>query len=66
MEIKREELARLAYLNSKRCPEVINDGGVRKRWTGIGWVSEGALKGDEVLGVDEPKKGGRKRGSQAT
>ena len=49
--IKRVDLARLAYINSPRLPQVINDGGTRYRWVGIGWVDEGPAKGDEVKAV---------------
>ncbi len=44
-----ERLADMAVINSKQMPTVINDGGHRKRWVGIGWVDEGELLGDETL-----------------
>jgi hypothetical protein len=50
--IKREELARLAFCNSKRLPQVIEDDGCRLQWVGIGWVNEGEPHGDETLVVD--------------
>ena len=46
--IKRDKLCRLAFCNSDKLPQVINDDGHRKQWVGIGWVDEGALQGDEV------------------
>jgi hypothetical protein len=51
--IGRAELARLAFVNSGRLPQVVNDGGRRTRWVGIGWVDEGAARGDEVRVADE-------------
>jgi hypothetical protein len=50
--IKRDELARLAALNSRDLPHLIDDGGRRKRWVGIGWVDEGSADGTEVLVID--------------
>jgi len=47
--IKRVDLARLAYCNSPKLPQAINDDGRRKRWVGIGWVDEGPAHGDEVI-----------------
>lgn len=46
-KIAREELARLAFVNARRMPQVVNDGGRRKRWVGIGWVDEGEATGRE-------------------
>jgi hypothetical protein len=45
--ISRAELARLAACNSSQLPLVIADGGVRRRWVGIGWVTEGPADGSE-------------------
>ena len=43
-------LAEMSVINSKHMPCVINDGGTRKQWVGIGWVDEGPyeLTGEEV------------------
>ena len=51
--IKRAELCRLAFCNSDRLPQVINDGGVRKQWVGIGWVNDGRANGTEEVVVVE-------------
>lgn len=50
--IARDELVRLQGCSSERMPRVINDRGLRKQYVGIGWVTEGAAKGDETLVVD--------------
>jgi len=50
--IKRAELCRLAVCNSKKCPSIVEIDGRRKWWTGIGWVDQGAPKGNEVRVVD--------------
>jgi hypothetical protein len=50
--VKRDVLARMAAINSKDLPQLIDDGGRRKRWFGIGWVDEGSADGTEVLVVD--------------
>lgn len=47
-EITYDELKMLSFSNSKDLPSVINDGGRRKRWVGIGWVDEGEATGTEV------------------
>lgn len=47
--IDRDELCRMAFLNSRRMPQIINDNGVRKRWVGIGWVDEGKPTGRETI-----------------
>lgn len=52
--ITRDEIARLAFCNSKRLPKLVNDNGVRKRWVGIGWVAEGTPTGREVR-IEEEK-----------
>jgi hypothetical protein len=49
----RSNLIRLAFCNSKKLPLVVNDGGVRKEWVGIGWIASGKLRGDEVLVIDK-------------
>lgn len=36
--IKRDELCRLAFCNSKKLPHVVIDDGERKEWVGIGWI----------------------------
>jgi len=46
--ISRSELSRLAFVNSRLTPQVVNDNGRRKRWVGIGWVDEGKAKGTEI------------------
>lgn len=51
--ISRDELARLAFCNAKRMPQVVNDNGVRKRWMGIGWVNVGVPTGREIKVVDK-------------
>lgn len=50
--IKRNELARLAFCNSPKLPQVVNDNGQRKQWVGIGWVVEGPATGGETKVVD--------------
>jgi hypothetical protein len=55
--ITRAELQRLAFSNSPRMPQVVNDGGLRKQWVGIGWVTEGPARGTETLVVDARKRG---------
>jgi hypothetical protein len=50
--ITRKELGRLSFCNSRRMPTVVNDGGIRKRWVGIGWVAEGPANGHEVKVVE--------------
>lgn len=50
--VKRDALARMAAINSKDLPHLIEDGGRRKRWFGIGWVDEGPADGTEVMVVD--------------
>ncbi len=50
--IKRDELARRSFCNSPRMPQVVNDNGLRKQWVGIGWVTEGPAKGNEVRVLD--------------
>lgn len=58
--ISRSELARLTFCNSKKLPQVVNDGGVRKEWVGLGWIEGGKPRGDEVRVIDEsPKLEGR-------
>jgi hypothetical protein len=51
--ITRSELVQLACCNSKKVLLVVNDGGVRKEWVGIGWIANGKPRGDEVLVIDE-------------
>lgn len=51
--IERSKLARLAFCNSRRMPQVVNDGGRRKRWVGIGWIDEGPATGRECLVIEE-------------
>jgi hypothetical protein len=46
------ELKRMSICNSPRLPQVVNVGGHRMQWVGIGWVDEGALTGGEVKVVD--------------
>ena len=50
--IKRAELCRLAFCNSDKLPTIIEIDGRRKWWVGIGWVDEGAPRGDEVKVID--------------
>jgi hypothetical protein len=50
--ISRQEIAVLAFCNSKRLPCVIEMDGSRLQWVGIGWVNEGEPQGDEVLVID--------------
>lgn len=50
--VKRSVLVRMAAINSRDLPHLIDDGGRRKRWFGIGWVDEGPADGTEVLVVD--------------
>lgn len=47
--LTKGELNRLVNINSPDIPDTIEVGGIRKRWTGVGWVDEGKPKGDEVL-----------------
>lgn len=42
-------LARLSFCNSRKMPQVVNDGGRRKEWVGIGWIDVGPATGREVL-----------------
>ena len=51
--ITRSELCHLAFCNSRRLPQVINDDGRRKQWVGIGWIDEGKATGTEVKVVDD-------------
>lgn len=46
--ITTETLVRLAFCNSDKLPQVIDDEGRRKRWVGIGWIDEGLATGDET------------------
>lgn len=46
--IQRDELARLAFRNSRRLPQAIDEDGVRYEWVGIGWIDCGKARGDEV------------------
>lgn len=50
--VKRDALARMAAINSKDLPHLVDDGGRRLRWVGIGWVDEGPADGTEVMVVD--------------
>lgn len=52
--ISRDELARLCVVNSSRIPSPVNDGGMRRTWVGIGWVTEGPANGTEKAKVIEP------------
>lgn len=54
--VDRDDLIRMCQMNSKKLPIHVNDGGVRKTWVGIGWVSEGAPRGDEPLVTDNKKR----------
>lgn len=50
--IDRDKLCRLAYVNSKKLPHHVIDGGVRKHWVGVGWIDhegESPQKGDVVI-----------------
>lgn len=47
--IKRGELARLAFCNSKDLPNIVEINGKRKQWVGIGWVDCGEPHGTEIL-----------------
>lgn len=51
--ITHSELARLMLCNSKKIPLAVNNGGVRKEWVGIGWITCGKPCGDEVLVIDK-------------
>ena len=51
--ITQSELARRAFCNSKDLPQVINNGGTRFEWVGIGWIEAGPAQGDEVV-VETP------------
>ena len=51
--IKRSELCRLAFCNSKKLPSIVEIDGRRKWWTGIGWVDEGKATGTEVKMVED-------------
>lgn len=53
--ITRDELCRLSQINASRMPKVVNDNGERKRWVGIGWVTEGPADGTEQALVTDPK-----------
>lgn len=46
------ELKRLSFCHSKKLPAVVELGGKRRRWGGIGWVEEGKPTGKEVLVVE--------------
>jgi hypothetical protein len=59
--ISAEDLSRLAALNSKDLPHLINDNGCRKRWVGIGWVDEGDADGSETKVVYEQEGSKPKR-----
>lgn len=50
--IDRRVLARMAAANSKRMPQVVNDGGARYRWSGNSWLPDGPLRGDETVVED--------------
>lgn len=50
--VKRDALIRMAAVNSRDLPHLIDDGSRRKRWVGIGWVDEGPADGTEVLVVE--------------
>ena len=52
IQIARDELIKLTVTNSPDIPHVVNDGGIRKRWVGIGWVPEGEARGTEVEVID--------------
>lgn len=54
-KIARDELARLAFVNSKRLPQTVACDGRRLQWVGIGWVDEGPANGSELAVVSEPK-----------
>ncbi len=43
-----KKFQRLCICNSSKIPEVVNIGGRRMRWVGIGCLDEGPAKGDEV------------------
>ena len=49
--IERGELARLAFCNSKKLPNIVEVDGKRKQWVGIGWVDCGEPHGTEILVV---------------
>jgi hypothetical protein len=54
--ITRKEVVRMASINSPRLPQTVNDGGERKQWVGIGWVTEGPADGtEEAIIVDQEK-----------
>jgi hypothetical protein len=50
--IKRNELCRLAFCNSKNLPNIVEVDGKRKQWVGIGWVDCGEPRGTEILVVN--------------
>ena len=50
--IARATLSRLAFCNSSKLPQYIELDGKRLWWTGIGWVPDGPLQGDEVRVID--------------
>lgn len=50
--ITRSELVRLSTCNSELLPSVVNDGGVRIQWVGIGWIELGPADGTEPLVVE--------------
>lgn len=50
--ISRAELSRLSFCNSDKIPSYVEIDGVRKWWSGIGWVGDKPARGDEVLVVD--------------
>lgn len=51
--ILRSELRRLAFLNSEKVPETVNDGGRSKRWVGIGWIDEGEATPSDTLILED-------------
>jgi len=62
--ISRDQLARMAVVNHKRMPQVVNDGGVRKRWVGIGWLNDAEQppKPTDPIVVDDMPSGKRWQG----
>lgn len=52
--ISRDKLSKMCVVNSKKIPATVNDGGQRKRWVGIGWVTEGPANGTEEAKVVDP------------
>lgn len=51
--IERPTLARMAFCNSPKMPQVVDDHGQRRRWVGIGWITEGPADGTEEARVIE-------------